>query len=169
MGSISRVANRFALVPRKKKDLGGRPPHVPDDKSRAFVKSLLQAGRSQPDVCLILDVDPKTLRKYYRREVDTAALEGYASVGNSIFMRAVGGPRRDWQKADMRAAIFYAESRMRWDKPTPPRDPNAGDPAGGNTTTIIIKGGLPPKQAEVDTGAESAPPAGESEPAKEGG
>lgn len=104
------------------KDKGGRPPHMPTEQSRKYVKSMLGAGLKQDAVCAVLDISENTLRKHYPRELESAEYEVHAMVGQSLVFNAIGGPKAEWEKANMSAAIFYAKTRMGWKEP--PQDVN---------------------------------------------
>jgi hypothetical protein len=48
----------------KTKDKGGRPEHVPDDRSRQMVEVLSGFGIPQDKIADVIGVDGKTLRKH---------------------------------------------------------------------------------------------------------
>jgi hypothetical protein len=75
---------------------------------------MLGTGLKQPAVCAVLDISENTLRKHYPREIESAEFEVHAMVGQSLIFNAIGGPDKEWQKANMSAAIFYAKTRMGW-------------------------------------------------------
>jgi len=102
---------------QKEKDEGGRPPHVPTEQNRKTVKMMLAAGLKQAQVCMVLDISDRTLRKYYSREIECAEPEMFAVVGQSLMLQAIGGPERDWKQANTSAAIFIAKTRMGWKEP----------------------------------------------------
>ena len=65
-------------------------------------------GVPQEDIALVLDIDPKTLRKYLRVELTTGAAEANAKVAESLYRKAVGdGPQ------SVTAAIFWCKARRR--------------------------------------------------------
>jgi hypothetical protein len=61
-------------TPRKKppKRPAHRPAHAPTDQLRALVKQLRIDGHTEDKVAEALDIDPKTLRKHYRAELDAS-------------------------------------------------------------------------------------------------
>jgi hypothetical protein len=95
----------------------GRKPHQPDDRLRGLVKWLRIAGYREDQVAEAMSLDPKTLRKHYREELDNAKARTDAMVASSIVMNAVGGPKHEWQKANMTAAIWYTKTQMGWREP----------------------------------------------------
>ena len=59
--------------------------HSPSEDERRTVKALSGYGVPQEDIAVHIDVDAKTLRKHYRRELDVAAAV--------FWMKARGGWR----------------------------------------------------------------------------
>ena len=53
-----------------------------------------------------LDIDPKTLRKHYRRELDTAHIRANAAVANRLFKRATTD--------SVAAGIFWLKAQAGW-------------------------------------------------------
>lgn len=111
----------------------GLPPHEPTEESRAQVAALTSFGISQDDIALYLDIDDKTLRKYYRRELDTGSLHATAKVASRLFATAT-------QSVDMKAAnvagIFWLKCRAGW------RDvsqPVTDDPSAVPPTDITVE------------------------------
>ncbi len=66
-------------------------------------------GVPQSDIALVLDIDEKTLRKYYKDELDKGAIKANAAVAQSLYKKATG----DGTSA-VTAAIFWAKTRMGW-------------------------------------------------------
>lgn len=95
-------------------------------------------GVAQDDIATVLDIDPKTLTKYYRKELDTAAAEANTKVAGALFSSALGDPDKGIPP-NVTAQIFWLKTRARWKEA---KDPGDANPAG--TTTIIVRGGLPP-------------------------
>jgi len=69
-----------------------RPQLHPTDEQRKMVKSLAAFGLTQYQVAGIIGIrSPKTLRKYFRAELDLGDLEGYAKVQQTHFQMATDG------------------------------------------------------------------------------
>ena len=51
-----------------------RKSHEPTAETRSNVKALASVGTTQEHIAIYLDIDVKTLRKHYRRELDTALM-----------------------------------------------------------------------------------------------
>lgn len=73
-----------------------------------MVEQMSAVGIPQESICLVIrdGIDDKTLRKHFRRELDTAAVKANAKVGGTLFNKAMAG--------DTTAAIFWAKTRMGW-------------------------------------------------------
>lgn len=56
------------------------PPHSPTEETRAEVRALSGFGITQDDIARYLDIDPKTLRKHYREELDTGTTHANAEA-----------------------------------------------------------------------------------------
>lgn len=87
----------------------GRPSYKPDETSRRQVEAMAGYGVPEADIARVLDIDPKTLRKHYRAELDHAHVKANSAVAQSLFRKATGdGPQ------SVTAAIFWAKTRMGW-------------------------------------------------------
>jgi hypothetical protein len=64
-------------------------------------------GVPQDDIATLLELDPKTLRKHFRRELDCGSIEATAKVGQSLFRMATEG-------GSVAAAIFWMKARAGW-------------------------------------------------------
>lgn len=86
-----------------------RPSYAATDRDRAMVKAMASYGVQQEYIAAVLGIDPKTLRKHYREELDTAETLANAKVAESLFKKATGeGP------SSVAAAIFWMKSRAGW-------------------------------------------------------
>ena len=84
-----------------------RPKLVPTDEQRLQIKSLAAVGIPQEDIAQKIGIrSPKTLRKYFRKELDLAATDANAAVAGALYNRAVNG-NTDAQK-------FWLERRAGW-------------------------------------------------------
>lgn len=91
-------------------------PHEPTDKTRAEVSALCSFGIPQEEIARYIGVDSKTLRKYYRDELDNSVTKANAAVGRFLYQNASGSTLKDGAShADcVRAAMFWAKTRMGW-------------------------------------------------------
>ena len=87
----------------------GRPSYQPDEVSRRQVEAMAGYGVPEADIARVLDIDPKTLRKHYRQELDHGHSKANAKVAENLFRKATG----DGREAVI-AAIFWLKTRARW-------------------------------------------------------
>ena len=92
----------------KGKKMTTKPTFKPTDDERRLVEQMCAVGIPQESICLIVrdGIDDKTLRKHFRRELDTAKIKANAKIGGTLFNKAVNG--------DTTAAIFWAKTQMGW-------------------------------------------------------
>lgn len=83
-----------------------RRVHVPTDENRDIVSSHAIVGTRQEVIADILGIDPKTLRKHYREELDQSLAKANAVIAGSLYGKALGG--------DTAAMIFWLKTRARW-------------------------------------------------------
>lgn len=95
----------------------GAPKHVPNEQSQELVRALVVAGWTHEKIASAVRVDEKTLRKHYANELDHAKAMADAMVSRSLLMQAVGGPRQEWERANVSAAIWYSKTQMGWKQP----------------------------------------------------
>ena len=88
-----------------------RKPHEPTDKTRTEVKALAGFGIREDEISLYIGIAPKTLRKYYREELDTGHINANAAVARSLYNQAVNGN-------NTAAAIFWLKARANWREKT---------------------------------------------------
>jgi hypothetical protein len=63
-------------------------------------------GTTQADIARVLDIDEKTLRKYYRDELDLAKAKANATIGGALFNQAKSG--------NTSAMIFWMKTQAGW-------------------------------------------------------
>jgi len=84
----------------------GRPPYEPSEEHRETVIRYTAVGIPQADIAKILQIDVKTLTKYYRDEIDTAVAQANGEVGGALYSKAIAG--------DTTAMIWWTKTRMKW-------------------------------------------------------
>ncbi|MDQ1249751.1 MAG: hypothetical protein QG597_4127 [Actinomycetota bacterium] len=73
----------------------GRHAHHPDDRGQRQVEALSAYGVPERDIARVVGVDPKTLQKHYRDELDLGSTKATAKVAEFLFRKATPeGPRR---------------------------------------------------------------------------
>jgi hypothetical protein len=89
----------------------GRPEHEPTDKDRRVV-SMMSVWADQEQVSKAIGISPATLRKYYAKELEVGKLAACNEVVKTNYLRAIGGPQKEWQKASDTAAIWFMKVFM---------------------------------------------------------
>ena len=98
-----------------------RARHSPSKESRALIKNLAAVGVPQEQIALKIGIrSPKTLRKYYRAELDMGSIDANASVAGALYNKAIGG--------DTFAQKFWLENRAGWGRPAFYRTPTVPPP-----------------------------------------
>ena len=84
----------------------GRRAHKPDPASRRQVEAMAAYGIPEIDIARVVGIDPKTLRKHYRDELDMGETKANAQVAGFLFNSARSG--------NVTAQIFWLKTRARW-------------------------------------------------------
>lgn len=82
------------------------PPHEPTRATRELVQLHTMVGTTQETIASIIGIDPKTLRKYYRDEIDQSKAKANATIGGALFNKAKAG--------DTAAMIFWMKTQAGW-------------------------------------------------------
>lgn len=88
------------------KPVSGMPPHEPTRATRDLVQLHTMVGTTQETIASIIGIDPKTLRKYYRVELDQSKAKANATIGGALFNKAKSG--------DTTAMIFWMKTQAGW-------------------------------------------------------
>jgi hypothetical protein len=62
----------------------GRRKFEPTEQQRRMAESLAGCGTPQDAIARIMEIDPKTLRKHFRRELACGADKAIAQVANGV-------------------------------------------------------------------------------------
>ncbi len=84
-----------------------RPRLKPTDEQRRLVKSLAAMGTPHADIARKIGVSPKTLRKYFSKELDMGATEANYTVAKTLFQMATSGQHPA-------CTIFWVKTRNRF-------------------------------------------------------
>ena len=97
------------------------PAHQPTEATRGQVEALSgYVGLPQEQIAAFLDIDLKTLRKHYRKELDRATIKANVQVAKALFTKATGG--------DTAAMIFWLKARAKWSEKVVETDDDAPAP-----------------------------------------
>jgi len=86
-----------------------RPTHQPLPALRRQVEAMAGYGVPEIDIGRVIGIDPKTLRKHYRDELDQGQVKANAKVAENLYRKATGEGREA-----VTAAIFWLKTRARW-------------------------------------------------------
>jgi len=86
-----------------KKIARGKPEHKPTKAKRDTVAMHAMVGTPQEDIARVLGIDPKTLRKHYRDDLDLATASANADIGGALYRQAIDG--------NVSAQIFWLKTR----------------------------------------------------------
>ena len=79
----------------------------PTAEQRRLVRTMAGFGVPQEGIATLLEIDPKTLRRHFRAELDRGAVEATGKVAQSLFQMATEG-------RNVAAAIFWMKARAGW-------------------------------------------------------
>jgi len=96
-----------------------RGKYSPNDQDRLVAAALASFGHPQAEIAKYLGIDQKTLRKYYRQDLDTAMTKRNMKVFEYLYRLASGQATQDENnpashKECCTAAIFWAKTRGQW-------------------------------------------------------
>lgn len=95
-----------------------KPPHVVTEARRKLVELHATIGTPQEIIADLLGIDAKTLRKYYREELDLSMAKANAAIGGALYNKAL--------KGDTAAMLFWMKTRAGW-KETQVHDHSSSD------------------------------------------
>ena len=87
-------------APKRTPKPNGHPVHEVTNTTKRVVENLVLLGHKQEKIACVLGIDPKTLRKHYRDQLDNANERNLALLMNTALMQAVGGPELKWKEAN---------------------------------------------------------------------
>ena len=80
--------------------------HKPTEETRRMVESTSGLGLPHEQIAILVGIDDKTLRKYYRTELDMGKAKANGQIAKTLFSKAVGG--------DTTSLIWWTKTQMRW-------------------------------------------------------
>ena len=92
---------------RHGREKAGRPPYQPTPEIARQVETMTGFGIRQEDIAIALDIHSKTMRKYYKRELDTGAIRANTRVAQALYKNAV-------VNENVQAQIWWTKCRMGW-------------------------------------------------------
>jgi len=80
--------------------------HKPTNESRKTVETTSGLGLPHEQIALLVGIDDKTLRKYYREELDLGKAKANGQIAKTLYSKAVGG--------DTTSLIWWTKTQMKW-------------------------------------------------------
>lgn len=93
--------------------------YEPTDEQRRTVTAMASCGVPQQAIASVLQIDPKTLRKHFSSELETAAAKANAKVASTLFAKATSPAM---STPSVTAAIFWLKCRANWRTTAPAED-----------------------------------------------
>jgi hypothetical protein len=107
----------------------------PTDDQRRTVKALSGYGVPQDGIAIHIGVDPKTLRKHFRDELDRGSVEATAKVAQTLFHLAT-------VEKNVPSVIFWMKARAGWRETV--RQENTGADGQPMVTEVVYRWADPP-------------------------
>jgi hypothetical protein len=102
----------------------------PTEEQRRTVKALSGYGVPQESIAIHIGVDPKTLRKHFRDELDRGSVEATAKVAQTLFHLAT-------VEKNVASVIFWMKARAGWRETI--RQENTGADGAPMVTEIVYR------------------------------
>ena len=80
--------------------------HEPTDETKKLVESTSGLGLPHEQIAILVGIDDKTLRKYYRVELDLGKAKANGQIAKTLFSKATSG--------DTTALIWWTKTQLRW-------------------------------------------------------
>ena len=104
--------------------------HSPTDDTRRLVESSSGLGLPHESIAVLVGIDDKTLRKYYRSELDMGKAKANGQIAKTLYSKAVAG--------DTTSLIWWTKSQMRWSETVRNEVTGAdGEPLQGIQVTFV--------------------------------
>ena len=87
-------------------------PFQPTPEQLRTARAMAGYGMPHVDIATFFDIDAKTLRKHFGRELELGSIEATAKVAQSLFRMATEGK-------NVAAAIFWMKARAGWREKQP--------------------------------------------------
>ena len=105
-------------------------PHRPTDKTRLLVEKSSGLGLPHESIACLVGIDDKTLRKYYRKELDMGKAKANGEIAKTLYSKATAG--------DTTALIWWTKTQMRWSETIKQEVTGAdGEPLQGIQVTFV--------------------------------
>ena len=104
--------------------------HEPTPETRRLVESSSGLGLPHESIAVLVGIDDKTLRKYYREELDIGKAKANGQIAKTLYQKALAG--------DTTSLIWWTKSQMRWSETVKQEVTGAdGEPLQGIQVSFI--------------------------------
>jgi hypothetical protein len=104
--------------------------HKPTDETRKLVETSSGLGLPHESIAVLVGIDDKTLRKYYRNELDSGKAKAHVKIAQTLYQKATAG--------DTTSLIWWTKSQMRWSETVKNEVTGAdGEPLQGIQVTFV--------------------------------
>jgi hypothetical protein len=104
--------------------------HEPTPETRRLVESSSGLGLPHEQIGTLVGIDDKTLRKYYRHELDVGKARANGHIAKTLFSKAVAG--------DTTSLIWWTKAQMGWgERNTTVLSNPDGSPVEGIKVTFV--------------------------------
>ncbi len=107
---------------------GGKKPYQPSESDRKRVEAMTGYGLTHDQIASVMDISDETLRKYFRRELDTGAALANSRVAQNLYKWATSD-----KPGAVPAGIFWSKTRMGW------REVNRQEVSGPDGNAIKVE------------------------------
>ena len=104
--------------------------HIVTDEHKKLVESTSGLGLPHEQIAILVGIDDKTLRKYYRNELDLGKAKANGQIAKTLFSKAIAG--------DTTSLIWWTKAQMRWSETMKQELSGAdGEPLQGINVTFV--------------------------------
>jgi hypothetical protein len=112
----------MALIPQE--------AHKPTPEMQKLVESTSGLGLPHEQIAMLVGIDDKTLRKYYRQELDLGKAKANSQIAKTLYQKATAG--------DTTSLIWWTKAQMRWSETVKNEVTGAdGEPLQGIQVTFV--------------------------------
>ena len=96
---------------------GRKGRHIPSPEMRKTISNMASYGLDVLTISKLAGIDATTIYRHYGHEMKTASAQKDLLVLQGAFLKAVGGPNQNWEKADGNMQRWWIERRQGWQAP----------------------------------------------------
>lgn len=96
---------------------GRKGRHIPSPEMRKTISNMASYGLDVLTISRLAGINATTIYKHYGHEMKTASAQKDLMVLQGAFLKAVGGPDQNWEKADGHMQRWWIERRQGWQAP----------------------------------------------------